>query len=270
MFNPETHTEGGGGISDVDVEFTSVKCALTTFNGKEPDGVPQIEAEVTFLDNPERPPWHANWGIGGRLKGKAFPTEDGKAFVDEDGGDTIHLNKSCKASRFLRSLTDNGIDGGAIDKDITRLIGLKAHVVERPMDDLDFGTREGQEQQAVPRVLLVESVIEAPNMNGQAKAASGAKPKAKRKKKAAAEPDEAADDIVAEAEAAIMEILNDPEVGDEVPLSGLPKRLMVALKGSKSGPAIAELAMQPDFLSADERPFGYDEKAKEVYLPEGS
>lgn len=126
-FNPETFTEGGGGlINDVDGEFTNFKFMAINPSSRELSAgdVPYLVADFTTEDDTYGMRWScggaANWEIG--AGGKSL-----KAKGAQKG-----INKGSNLGIFLTSLYNSGLPKDKLGNDIEVLNGLQAHIIRVP------------------------------------------------------------------------------------------------------------------------------------------
>lgn len=267
LFNPNDHTSGQF-IDDIDVEFTNCQCVMTDYDGHTDEEVPVFQSDLIFLDDPDREPASQSWSAGGNKNWVA--SEDGTRLEPADGSTKKSLTKRCKLSIFLQSLVDAGFPVEELEKDdITVLNGLRAHVVQQEMPKMNFNRGRGRgddEEKAPPSVIVVESIISLPGEGKSSKKGtkSGKAAAATKTRKAAPKEDDF--DVEAETEAAIVALLEAAEDG-VVKFSKLPKELMKSVPGPNKT-AIAEQAMDKEWIEDKARPFGYDAKTSEVFLAE--
>ena len=178
--NPETFTEGGGLIDDVDVVFEECSFTMFDYNGKVVPGVPSLKVEMScedFDDNIEQ-----FFSMGSSKDW--IPSEDGSQLISV--GSVTSIRMTSNGGIFLKSLIDAGFPVDELGDDITVLNGLQAHVIRVPAPKrpgLKKKVRDdGKEYEET--ILIVSEIIAMPGEKKKPKGApkgAGAAKKAGKK-----------------------------------------------------------------------------------------
>jgi hypothetical protein len=173
-FNPETFTEGGGGlINDVDGEFTNFKFMAINPSARELSAgdTPYLVADFTTEDDTYGMRWScggaANWEIG--AGGKSLKAK----------GTAKGVNKGSNLGLFLTSLYNSGFPKDKLGNDIEILNGLQAHIIRIPEPErkgLQRAPRtDGREG---PGIVTISKINKLPWDKGAKGKAKSAAPKA--------------------------------------------------------------------------------------------
>jgi len=251
--NPETFTEGGGLIDDVDVIVDQARFVRFDYNGRSRDGdVPCLKLDIDVAGDKLE-----NYYSMGKLVDWE-PSEDGKQLLAV--GSATSIRSSSNGGIFLRTLVEAGFPADKLGDDISVLDGMKAHMVQVPEPERPGlkKTKEQEEKEAKygPKTILVVSEIQSlpwektpPGKKaGAAKKAAPPK-KAGETKKADEAPAEEAGDGSVEDKAVEVVMKALAEKGS-VPKKDLP---MIAFKALGTDPdknAVTKLLFDDGFLAS--------------------
>lgn len=236
--NPKDFSKGGGLIDDVDVTFQNVCFEMMDLTKGQAGKSPYLKAELN--DGGELTPVYWSCGSAQFLT----VTSDGE-FLDPVG-DGKRLNSNSNAGMFFTSLDNAGFPMEELDKGISSLNGLQAHII-RVSPPKRRGVQTTKEGGFEPSVVTVDRIIALP---GEQK--DTGKKKAAGKSAPAVEVDS---DIEATVEAFVVEKLTASP-------SGVAKRDITRLAFKEfADPAekakVAKLLQDDTFLADSDRPWSY-------------
>ncbi len=239
--NPETFTEGGGLIDDVDVVIKEARFVMWDYNGKSAAGDSPCLHLNLDLDGDEVEQYYSM----GAAK-DWMPSEDGKNLLAV--GSASGIRKSSNGGIFLMSLIDAGFPADDLAEDVSVLDGLQAHMVQVPAPKRK-GLKDEKESKYEKTILVVSSIIALP---GEKKKPKGAPKNAgsgstKPKGKATAKTEEPDNDINSAAVTAILGILADEPT---LTKKDIPAKLFSVLGKDPNRNAIIKLAFDDEFLSS--------------------
>uniref|UniRef100_A0A6M3IJH9 Uncharacterized protein n=1 Tax=viral metagenome TaxID=1070528 RepID=A0A6M3IJH9_9ZZZZ len=236
--NPDTFSEGGGLIDDVNVVIKDAIFCMTDYQGKMQ--VEQPVAKVTFdIDGEETKQYYS---VGDRAK--FAPSEDGRHIVQV--GTAEKFTKKSKFAMLLTSLVNCGMEKSKLeDGDIKAMVGIGGHVMRVSYANTMKDSKKDD------TVLVFDKVDTWPG-DGKGKGGKkGGTPKA--------EPETGAgnsDEIRSEAEGLVMELIAGADGG-----SIKQKDLLIAatksdkLKGSQNKKGLVSLITDDKFIVRKDAPW---------------
>ena len=251
--NPETFTEGGGLIDDVDVSFKDCLFEMFDYQGKVAVPIPALKATMVTEDGDEMDQF---WSMGSA--NDWIPSEDGSQIVAV--GSATGIRSSSNGGIFLKSLIDAGFPVDKLGDDITVLDGMQAHVIQVPAPKragIKKAKRaDGKEYEDT--ILIIGEIKTMPweksKPKGAPKGKAAGKGKAKPKAKSAEEAHAQDEDLEAKATAAILEIL---EEAGTVSKKELPGKIFQTMKADPDRNAVVKLVFSDEFLGSG--PWDYDD-----------
>jgi hypothetical protein len=168
--NPETFTEGGGGlINDVDGEFSGFVFDMRDLKGGS-NLNPYLCASFTAEGESYDMYWScggsANWEVGAGGKSlKAKGTQKG-------------INKGSNLGIFLASLYNAGFPKDKLGNDISILDGMQAHIIRVPEPERKGLNRPAAEPGREKTIITVSKINKLPWDKSKGAKPAGAKPKA--------------------------------------------------------------------------------------------
>lgn len=227
--------QAGGFLDDVDVTLTRLRFEPFDYNGNIPDPVPALKVTMTTEDGEEREQYYSA-GSFDRVKIR----KDGKALDPADESEAEGLSKSSKAGKFLASLMDAGFDEDKVDEEVDVFEDLVVHVQNKPWKG--FNSKEGD------TILLVTKIKgageeEAAPAKGKPAAGKGAKTGA---------------DSIKDKTAKLIVTLLETADKNKIPKSKISTLVFKAAKKDPDVKKMTELALDDEFLGADDQPFDFD------------
>lgn len=246
--NPESFTEGGGLIDDVDMTVSGISFVIFDYNGKVDPGVPAIRLECTQEDGEEY--------IEHYSAGKAsdwLPSEDGSQLVAV--GQATGIRSTTKAGILLKSLVDSGFPVDQLGDDIKVVEGLQAHFIRVPAPKRQGLKKAEREDGRVfeETVLVISEILSLP---GDKKKPAGA-PKGKSKApvgataskaKAKTSTKESAGDVASKTAEVILEILEESGVAAK---KDLPAAIFKLRKDDPDRNEMVKMAFDEKFLGGN-------------------
>ncbi|MDD4984377.1 MAG: hypothetical protein PHQ43_01110 [Dehalococcoidales bacterium] len=166
---PDSYTESGGLLDDVDVTINDIRFAMSDYDGKAPKEVPI--ALVEFESD-------------GEITEQKLSVGGNDDFVPDDTGMKLipvrtkaTLTKTAKFPRFMASLVEAGFPLNKIDaENVSCIKGVNVHVVRKPIEYK--GIKRGPEDRE-QTVIVVTKINKLPWENdaatGKGKKGSGGK-----------------------------------------------------------------------------------------------
>jgi len=258
--NPESFTEGGGLIDDVDVTFEECRFEMFDYQGAmAPPGSPSLKVVMKTEEDEKMDQYYSMGAAKDWL-----PSEDGTQLVSV--GSASGIRASSNGGIFLKSLIDAGFPADKIGSDISVIDGLRCHVIRVP-EPARSGLKktkkqEEREEKYGPKTILVVSEIltlpwEKEKPKGKAKPAG--KPAAAKSKAAPAPTpvqEEAEGDGLDSAVNAIMGILAESGTATK---KELPGKLFQVLKDDPNRNEAIKMAFDDDFLADEDRPWTFSD-----------
>ena len=152
-----TFSEGGGLLSDVNVEWKKLRFEMFDYNGTINPPVPSL-ALTMEVEGEEEVVEHYSCGPDWEI------SEDGLELIPTGKSSTI--SKNSKLGILLGSVVDAG---GPEVESITELEGLKAFMVRRPIKTGFAQTPRADGRTFEKSILVVDSIIELPGEREQEK-----------------------------------------------------------------------------------------------------
>jgi len=158
--NPDTFTEGGGLLDDVDVEVLESKFEIFNYGGKGP-ATPALKWKLKPLDDGEA--IDQFWSCG---SSDAFiPSSDGESL--EPTGDATAPRKNSNLHVLLESLKKAGFPMSKLEEGkISVLSGMKCHVVRKPAPRRPGLDQSSEARRYEQTILEVGKIIALPGESG--------------------------------------------------------------------------------------------------------
>ena len=235
--NPETFSEGGGLIDDVDVTFSNCQ-----FEMKDLAGGTNLNPYLSIDLESDDGTVTQYWSCGG--KDKFVTSNDGKALVAVGTATTV--NKGSNLGILLTSLVNAGFPPDKIGEDIDIMDGMKCHVIRVPEPKRPGLKRNKRaDGKEYDRTILTVSKIHTLPWE---KSKGSAKGKGK-----SAEVD---GELTMKIEEFVMDQLSQNP--DGVPKKMLPQAAFKAFSGDERK-EVMQVVFDDGFLGSKDRPWKYED-----------
>jgi len=259
--NPETFTEGGGLIDDVNVTWNKVRFEMFDYQGKS-EPAPTLKVDMETDEGEEA---SQNWSMGS-AKDWA-PSPDGKKLVAVGSATGIRANSN--GGILLKSLADSGYPMDTLGDDVSALEGLQCHMIRVPAPKragLKSTRKREDGREFEQTILTVDEIIALPGEKKKAAGAPSGKkaaPKTAAKKSAPKAKAEPAGDVDEKARETVLGIVLEE---GEVTKKMLPTKVFQVLKADPDRNAVAKLVFDDEFLASGE--WAYDAESGVLSMPE--
>jgi hypothetical protein len=231
-------------LDDADVILKSARFEMWNYNGQQAAG-PALH--IVFIDGEDKS--HDQYYSAGKAE-KSVPSDDGKYLLPT--GDQKGLNKATKAFAFLASLFNAdaaGINALLADGDVSKLDGLRAHIIAVADKDKD-GTVIKNAKGYDRTTLVVSKIIALPGQKPGGAKKGAATPAAKTTTAAPAAGGGIDPALDAKAAGYLLQIL--AERGGSVAKKEVPTLVFQAANNAKDADKakLTTLVFKKEFLEA--------------------
>lgn len=224
--------EAGGFFDDQKVKIVSMRWVMWDYNGEIADDAPALKVvlQPEDEDEDEREQYYSA-GSADKVK----PSKDGLKLEPTEDSKAKGLNKNTKAAAFLKSIFDAGFDADQVEDEVDFADGTVVHVNQKPW--------KGYNAKEDATILLVTKIYDDEKPAKGGKSSGGGKSKS--------------DPIKDKTNAAILALLEDADKG-KIAKSKLSTLVFKHCKKDPDVKKITEMALDDDFLGADDAPFDFD------------